>query len=71
MPPLDCEAVLKTAAAFYRLKQVRQSATASQPNGAVRRSDKPPRHSKLAPAKGRVHLYRSCNCANQSIKARV
>ena len=39
LPPLDCAAVPDIRHTF-----VADFTTASQPNGAVRRSDKPPRH---------------------------
>ncbi len=44
LPPLGYEVAPKPANAILQQERVGFFTTASQPNGAVRRSDKPPRH---------------------------
>jgi len=42
--PLDCEAALVSATEIVQLERIGCFATAAQPSGTVRRSDKLPRH---------------------------
>ncbi|TPG81960.1 hypothetical protein EAH78_01975 [Pseudomonas arsenicoxydans] len=44
LPPLGCEATPKPANAFFQISAFVCFGTAAQSNGAMRRSDKPPRH---------------------------
>ncbi|CAI8826580.1 hypothetical protein EMIT0P43_10761 [Pseudomonas jessenii] len=48
LPPLGCAAALKPFTADHQIDRAHRFTAASPPNGAVRRSDKPPRHKKLS-----------------------
>ncbi|GID04621.1 hypothetical protein TMM008_18230 [Pseudomonas sp. 008] len=44
LPPFGCAAVVNPASQAYLMYRGDWFGAAAQPNGAVRRSDKPPRH---------------------------